>query len=252
MDTFSSACLSVAKDVHPGMKLLDEVVDETGVAAPTVRRTSRARRLSLRVSNLDGRITLTAPKWAPQSEIERFWQKHMDWALARLAKMPRRVDVGTATSIVYRGQDFRLVPTVRKDVRIDAADLLLEVPAEVSKRAAAIRTLFQAEARTHLESSSRRFATKTARDISAIVLRDPRSRWGSCSANGRLMFSWRLVMAPPVVLDYVAAHEVAHLTHMNHGAEFWELVARLCPDFKTQRRWLRENGGGLHRFDFAN
>ena len=84
-----------------------------------------------------------------------------------------------------------------------------------------------------------------------ISLRDPRSRWGSCTAGGDLMFSWRLVMAPVAVLDYVVAHEVAHLAELNHSPRFWAVVQRLCPGMAPQRAWLRRHGAGLHRHDFA-
>jgi predicted metal-dependent hydrolase len=87
--------------------------------------------------------------------------------------------------------------------------------------------------------------------VTQISLRDTRSRWGSCSAEGRLMYSWRLIMAPPSVLDYVAAHEVAHLVQMNHSEAFWAVVQGLYPGWQRQRDWLRHQGGALHVWDFG-
>ena len=84
-----------------------------------------------------------------------------------------------------------------------------------------------------------------------ITLRDPRSRWGSCNAGGDLMFSWRLIMAPAAVLDYVVAHEVAHLAELNHSPHFWAVVRRLCPDHAPAREWLRRHGASLHGHHFA-
>jgi len=81
-----------------------------------------------------------------------------------------------------------------------------------------------------------------------ITLRDQATRWGSCSANGLLSFSWRLILAPSFVLDYVAAHEVAHLLEMNHGPRFWKLVARSVPRLEEARGWLRREGTDLHRY----
>ena len=86
--------------------------------------------------------------------------------------------------------------------------------------------------------------------MTGIALRDTRSRWGSCTAQGRLMFSWRLAMAPDGVLDYVAAHEVAHLAHMNHAPAFWAEVGRLMPDWTARRDWLRRNGAALQAWQF--
>jgi predicted metal-dependent hydrolase len=95
-----------------------------------------------------------------------------------------------------------------------------------------------------------RHAARLRLPVGRISLRDPRSRWGSCTATGDLMFSWRLVLAPAFVLDYVAAHEVAHLKEMNHSPAFWAVVRRLCPDYEAPREWLRRNGGALHGWDF--
>ena len=81
-----------------------------------------------------------------------------------------------------------------------------------------------------------------------ITLRDQKSRWGSCSSAGQLSFSWRLVLAPPFVLDYVAAHEVAHLAEMNHGPRFWRLVAKTLPAFEEAKVWLRIHGMDLYRY----
>ena len=81
-----------------------------------------------------------------------------------------------------------------------------------------------------------------------IAVRDTRSRWGSCSSKGTLSFSWRLVLAPPFVLDYLVAHEVAHLAHMNHSAAFWALARRLAPRMPEAELWLKVHGPVLHRY----
>jgi hypothetical protein len=88
--------------------------------------------------------------------------------------------------------------------------------------------------------------------VARITLRDTRSRWGSCTADGALMYSWRLILAPPSVLDYVAAHEAAHLVEMNHSARFWALVERLCPDWQAERAWLRREGAALQAWRFRD
>jgi predicted metal-dependent hydrolase len=90
------------------------------------------------------------------------------------------------------------------------------------------------------------------RSYTSLALRDTRSRWGSCSPDGRLMYSWRLIMAPPQVLDYVAAHEVAHLVELNHSPAYWRVVTGICPDWKRHRDWLRTHGSSLHRLRFQD
>ena len=107
-------------------------------------------------------------------------------------------------------------------------------------------------ARDVLAEASDRYAVMVGQSYSRLSIRDTRSRWGSCSSEGVLMYSWRLIMAPPEVLDYVAAHEVAHLVEMNHSAAFWAMVERICPDYDVHRAWLRKNGDVLHRVNFGD
>ncbi|WP_415011944.1 M48 family metallopeptidase [Amaricoccus sp.] len=107
------------------------------------------------------------------------------------------------------------------------------------------------EARRDVVDASRRHAAQLGVKAGRVTLRDPRSRWGSCSHAADLMYSWRLVMAPPVVLDYVAAHEVAHIVELNHSPAFWSVVSRLMPGYAAPREWLRVNGSSLHRIDFG-
>ena len=116
-----------------------------------------------------------------------------------------------------------------------------------------IKVLLIALARERLGRAVARHAAALGKPHGRITLRDTRSRWGSCTAQGNLMFSWRLIMAPPEILDYVAAHEVAHLVEMNHSDRFWALCTQLCPETRTHRRWLRAHGPDLlsWRFDGA-
>lgn len=105
-------------------------------------------------------------------------------------------------------------------------------------------------ARDRLAEATDRHAASIGRQVRRITLRDTRSRWGSCTSEGNLMFSWRLILAPPEVLDYVAAHEVAHLVHMDHSRAFWAQVERLFPPHEPARAWLKREGTGLHRWRF--
>jgi hypothetical protein len=130
----------------------------------------------------------------------------------------------------------------------DATLPLLCVNAEPCFVARRVRDFLVVEARHDLESAVARYASALEVRPRKVSLRDTRSRWGSCSSAGSLSFSWRLVMAPSFVLDYLAAHEVAHLLHMNHSAAFWATVAGSCPDSGRAEAWLEANGASLHRF----
>lgn len=223
------------------------------VGNPPVRvalRTSlRARRLSLRVSRIDGRVTLTCPRSVPRGEAVAFAESRAAWLRRHLEGVcdPEQPRLGGA--IPFEGRDLPLVAgPVRTAVLRGGALMLPDDPARVSPR---VEAFLKAEARNRLVAACDRHSAALGRPFRRITLRDTRSRWGSCSSRGDLMFSWRLVMAPPEVLDYVAAHEVAHLERMDHSPAFWAVVAQLCPDYHEQRRWLRDRGGLLHRMRFS-
>ncbi|MYZ47502.1 M48 family metallopeptidase, partial [Propylenella binzhouense] len=122
----------------------------------------------------------------------------------------------------------------------------LHVPGERAHLPRRVGDWLRREARSDLEDAVARHCAAAGCRHTALRIGDARTRWGSCTAKGVLTFSWRLVLAPPSVLDYLAAHEVAHLREMNHGPGFWRLVAELDPDFDAARRWLKRNGAGLH------
>lgn len=222
------------------------VILQDGTAV-SLRRTARARRLTLRVSRRDGTVTLTLPPRLSEAEARAFLEDRRDWLARALegVEPPRPVVLGVALPV--EGRTLTLTPAPLRAPRIEGQALLLPQSRPAAVTAAAfLRTLAQAR----LAEASDRYARALGRGFTSIVLRDTRSRWGSCTHGGRLMYSWRLAMAPPAVLDYVAAHEVAHLAHMDHSDAFWSAVARLCPGFQQPRAWLRQNGTGLHAWQF--
>ncbi|SLN38398.1 M48 family metallopeptidase [Roseisalinus antarcticus] len=213
-----------------------------------LRRSARARRMTLRVSQLDGRVTLTLPGHVSQREGLRFARSREAWLRGHLSDMAGMQKVLPDGTIPFEGRDLPITPAAVRSARIEDGVLLVpRDPARVAQRVAAFLKL---AARDRLANASDRHAEALGRKYGRITLRDTRSRWGSCSSAGDLMYSWRLVMAPPEVLDYVAAHEVAHLAEMNHSPAFWAVVARLCPGYGGPRKWLRENGSRLHRVSF--
>ncbi|QYK42586.1 MAG: M48 family metallopeptidase [Paracoccaceae bacterium] len=213
-----------------------------------LRASARARRLSLRVSRGDGRVTLTVPHRVRAAEAEAFLATQEGWLRRTLAAIPGVIALAPGGRVPVEGRDLVLTPATGRSVRIEGDRLLVPGPAEMAPRRAA--TFLRALARDRLAAACDRHAATLGRRFATLVLSDPRSRWGSCSAQGRLMFSWRLILAPPPVLDYVAAHEVAHLAHMDHSPAFWAAVARLCPDYAAHRAWLRGEGHALHALRF--
>ena len=215
-----------------------------------LRRHAQARRFVLRVSRDGQGAALTLPRGVPATSAIAFLQANEGWLRTRLMASGARVAVADGAILPFRGGSLS-VRRAEGQRRMSFADGVLSVPGASETVPAKVRGWLREAARQDLLARSEFHASQLGRRFSGVMLRDPRSRWGSCSVDGRLMYSWRLVMAPPEVLDYVAAHEVAHLAEMNHSPRFWAVVEQLLPDHAASRDWLRRSGATLHLFDFG-
>lgn len=213
-----------------------------------IKRSARARRYSLRVSNKDGSISLTVPKFAVMDEALGFAREHEGWMRKHLAKQLKRLPLDFGHSVLFDGEYRRIEHGAGRVVRYENGMLL--VPGKSDKVPSKLRAYFKTMARERMVSASIHYADLLETPIGRITMRDTRSRWGSCTSDGNLMYSWRLIMAPKEVQAYVAAHEACHLIEMNHSDAYWALVARIFPDYKARRNWLRKNGTLLHRYKF--
>jgi predicted metal-dependent hydrolase len=213
-----------------------------------VRRSTRARSARIVVHHWDG-VEVVLPARAPESTAERMVRNHSAWLLARLAERPAApAKLEDGAEIPWRGG--RLLVRVRPGcgrARLTEHELSIAVPDPHDPDAvrAAINRVARAEARMLLTAEVAVAASALGVRPTALSIRDTRTRWGSCTSAGRLSFSWRLVLAPPEVLRYVAMHEVCHMLEPNHQPPFWALVERMLPGFREQRLWLRRHGAGL-------
>jgi predicted metal-dependent hydrolase len=215
-----------------------------------LRRSAQARRFSLRVSRLDGRVTLSLPQGAREGEALKFLAAQEGWLRAALAKMPSHASVRIGGIIPVEGHMLTLVSGTGRSPRV--VDDSLVLPGDPDRAAVRAAAFLKVMARDRLIAACDGYATRLGRPFTKLSLRDTRSRWGSCTSDGGLMFSWRLIMAPPAVLNYVAAHEVAHLAQMNHSPAFWAVVGELCPGYGVHRAWLRGEGQALHGYRFGD
>ncbi|MEM9967090.1 MAG: SprT family zinc-dependent metalloprotease [Pseudomonadota bacterium] len=212
------------------------------------RRSGRAKRISLRISQLDGRVTLTLPPHLSQCQARSFAHSKVDWIKKHLAARNPDVFVQCGTQVPVLGQSMRIVAGQGKQISVRGAEIV--VPGAEEDVAARVQAYLKHLARDRLAKASDDYASQLGKSYTRLTLRDTRSRWGSCSSSGALMFSWRLIMAPPEVMAYVAAHEVAHLSEMNHSSAFWSKVEQLYGPYHSERTWLREHGATLHRYRF--
>ena len=213
-----------------------------------LKKSARARRFSLRMSNVDGGVSLTMPKRAALRDAVAFANDHEGWMRKHLDKRPEQIVPQIGGAVMLDGVEAPITKGTGRSVRFDMG--VLYVPGSDAQVPAKLRAFYKTLARDRLAEASERYAALVGRRFSRITLRDTRSRWGSCTSDGNLMYSWRLMMAPRVVQDYVAAHEVCHLVEMNHSDAYWAQVAKIFPDYKAQRNWLRQHGRQLHRYQF--
>ena len=215
-----------------------------------LRVSKRAKRLSLRVSRLDGKVSLTMPPYGKEKEAIRFLEEREEWLRKHLVTVKPESVPQIGGAVLIDGTDTPIVAGSTKCAKLEGG--VLYVPNLPDVVGAKVKAFLKLRARDALAAASDTYAKDVGRSYKKLSLRDTRSRWGSCSTEGVLMYSWRLVMAPVDVLNYVAAHEVSHLVEMNHSQAFWDVVAELMPDYAVHRRWLRENGDQLHRVQFGS
>jgi predicted metal-dependent hydrolase len=236
-----------------------------------LRRSTRARRFSLQVSEARRGAILTMPVYSSFADADEFLSRHLDWLKERVAGLSEPVPFTHGAIVPLRGfaHLIRFAGTVRQrgvvwleaaeDAKVTAAwpqgarlpirrlpRLVVAGESEHAPR----RMLDWMKRQAHLDLKARVAVHASRLDLmpARIVVRDQTTRWGSCSTSGALSFSWRLVLAPPFVLDYLAAHEVAHLVEMNHSARFWRVCGKVCPSMERAKKWLDTYGNDLHRY----
>lgn len=215
----------------------------------SLRRNASARRLSLRVSAIDGQVILSLPRWSSTSAAMQFVREKEGWIRRQLACRTGEIIPQIGGHVMLGGRAVAVVATDLRVVQYSAGKIM--VPGDALRVPVRVGAFLKVLARQHLGDACDRHAAALGVDYGRISLRDTRTRWGSCTAQGNLMFSWRLVMAPARVLDYVAAHEVAHRVEMNHSRAYWDVVERVFADYGEPRAWLRDNGHRLHAYRFG-
>ena len=211
-----------------------------------IRVSPRARRLLLRIDAADRSVELVIPQGVSAEQGLRFLDAHRGWIAARLAALPQSVPFSEGAIVPVMGVPHRIrrqTNPAAPPVEIGDGEIRVRGdPAHLPRR---VRDHLAHLAGRELASRARGHAARIGKTVHRVTVRDPKSRWGSCSGEGNLSFSWRLIFAPEAVIDYVVAHEVAHLAEMNHGPRFWKLVRGLTPDTATPRAWLKRHRSEL-------
>jgi predicted metal-dependent hydrolase len=218
-----------------------------------LRRHRRARRYTLRIHPSDREAILTMPPRGTLMEAKDFAQRHGGWIAARLGRLPKAAPFHAGTVVPLRGVPHRIVHragergTVWTETR-DSGERILCVAGGPEHTDRRVHDYLKREARKELHKAALFYAQELGVKVKRLSIRDQSSRWGSCTSAGSLSFSWRLILAPPYVLDYLAAHEVAHLVEMNHSPRFWRVVGKVCDHVERAKTWLDTHGNDLHRY----
>jgi predicted metal-dependent hydrolase len=213
-----------------------------------LRLSATARRVSLRVDAQAGIVHLVVPRRMSLARAAEFAEKNRIWINRKLESLPPSVPFADGAEVPLGGVVHRVRhrPDRRGTVWLDGREIHVAGLAEHLPRRLA--DWLKAEARRRIQGLVDGYAAEVGKRPTRITLRDTTTRWGSCSPTGRLAFCWRLILAPAEVMDYVVAHEVAHLVELNHGPRFWRLVGRLVPGYDRPRSWLSDHGIRLHRY----
>jgi len=218
----------------------------------TIRHNPRARRLIIKVHPTTGEVTVVAPSKRALDHALDFARSEQDWIKRRLASVPRIVEIALGATILFLGKEHQVTPGAKGVAPVwveeENGTRFIRVGGRAEHAPRRLLDFFKREARGTLAARTVELAAKIGQRPARISVRDTQSRWGSCSTERSLSYSWRLILAPPFVLDYVVAHEVAHMRHMNHGPRFWKLVRELSPESDTAQDWLGRNGPLLHRY----
>ena len=217
--------------------------------AVTFRRNSKARRLILRLSRDRAGVVVTLPPRVGRGEALDFARKSARWISDRLKAEPRDRPLRAGGEILIRGETRRIMHSGSRRGTVTLAEDAVIVSGDEAHLGRRLTDWLKAEAKRDLFAASEFYARAMEVKFHRLSVRDQKSRWGSCSSDGTLSYSWRLILAPSFVLDYVAAHEVAHLKHMNHGRGFWRLVLTHCPNAARAKTWLKRHGAELHAYE---
>jgi predicted metal-dependent hydrolase len=225
-----------------------EVAFDNSLYLVQLRRHRQARRYTLRINAAKREVILTMPPRGSLKEAYVFAQKHGGWIAARLGRLPQAAPFTNGSIVPLRGVAHRIAhrPDTRGTVWTETAaddERLLCVAGRTPHIARRVSDFLRREARRELEIASLKFAAALGVAVRRVVVRD--------QSSGVLSFSWRLILAPGEVLDYLAAHEVAHLVEMNHSARFWRVVQQICPGHERAKAWLDANGSDLHRYGLS-
>ena len=219
-----------------------------------VRDSKRANRFIMRVNQQTSEFYISRPIWRSIDEARIFVERNVPWIAEQLMKLPARVQFRHGSIVPILGKEYKIAHSPKEfgnvwlKESIDNQMPELRVSGGSEHMARRVRDWLKKRAKDEVSYKAKKFASLLNMEIKSVSVRDTRTRWGSCSSSGNLSFCWRLIFAPEKIVDYVCAHEAAHLVELNHSPRFWQTVHQLVGEWKSSKKWLKENGARLHRY----
>lgn len=219
------------------------------------RISKRAKRIALRLDPKTNDIHLVIPPRASMKKALDFAFTHQDWIREKIETRPAPIPFEDGVSLPLFGEDIML--DIYYDITLKRTSItlnknILSIKTNKEEPSLRITRFLKEKARERLASLAHEKAGQIDKTVKRVQVRDTKSRWGSCSPDGTISFSWRIIFAPIAALDYLVAHEVAHLTHKNHGPQFWALCEELSTDYKAGKEWIRKHGHSLMRYGISD
>ena len=221
------------------------MLDEIGGIPLIYKSHRRAKRMKLRFDAISGSGIVTVPTYTSKLEAFRFAGKHIGWLEEQKKASPEKILLMPGNVIQVLGTDRLVCHIPSNPAGVEIINDKIIVGGPIEGFGVRLENHLKKIAREYIEPLALELAQSADVSYKKIQVRDTKSRWGSCSSTGTLSFSWRLIMTPPDILKYVVAHEIAHITEMNHSKAFWNLVDQLVDNAKSARRWLRTDGQAL-------
>lgn len=214
-----------------------------------VIKAPRAKRLTLKVDSKERQAVLSIPPRCTQKQAISFVKMHQDWIIKGLKDLPQTQRFTSGQSISLFGKEILIqhAPEKRWGARIENDILYVSGGSEFTHRR--VKDFIKKQAQANFLKLSQKQAAKIGCEVNDVVIKDTKSRWGSCSSLNNINYNWRLALAPKEVIDYIVAHEVSHLAHQDHSEDFWQCVATLCPKYEIGQTWLKQHGKELYIFE---
>ena len=216
-----------------------------------VRTSKRAKRLALRLDPIERVFELVVPSRCSMKSAYKFADQHEDWMAARINDLPTPVPFQHGSTLPLNGSNVEIslkIDPNRKNISVHLSEKKIEVLSPHEDISARVKRWLKKYAKDILEDLSKEKAQLINKQVQSVSVRDTKSRWGSCSSDGSLSYSWRLIFAPPEAIDYVVGHEVAHLVHLDHSKDFWKLCRELSENFVDGQYWMRNHGQELMKY----